>query len=155
MSPHPVFPSSSHGGSRTPLPGMDATGSRAGVGAPGVSQQHLLPLGLLRAAGHWFSVGALFEPCQDSPPQPLGWVELRDIPTLWRAARERLFPAACGAWGCQAEPSLAPEQPARHRSCDRRSPCPFPLAAEVKRNYFSHSGRVLGEQIPAQLHLSC
>lgn len=62
--PFPVFPSSSRWGSRTPLPGMDATGwGRTGLGAPCGSQQHLLPLGLVRAAGHWFPVGNLFEPC--------------------------------------------------------------------------------------------
>lgn len=166
--PSPVLPSSSHWGSRTPLPRMDATGwgspCRAGVGAPSGSQQHLLPLALVRAAGHWFPVGTPIEPCWDSPPSLWGGLSSGTDPTLFWVARERLFPAARGAGAASALPGTGDAKQGPHwlqsnqlamGSCDRRSPCPFSLAAEVKRNYFSHLGWVLGEQIPAQLRLSC
>lgn len=105
-----------------------------------------------------------FEPCRDSPPSLWGGLSSGTDPTLFRVARERLFPAACGAGAAPALPGTGDAKRGLHwlqsnqlgmGSCDRRSPCPFPLAAEVKRNYFSHLGRVLGEKIPVQLRLSC
>lgn len=161
MSSYPVFSSSSHWGSRTPLPGIDATawGSpcSTGVGAPSGSQQNLLPLGLVRAAGHRFPLGTLFEPFW-------GRLSSGTDPTLFWVARERLFPAACGAGVALALPGTGDAKQGPHwlqsnqlgmGSCDSRSLCPFSLEAEVKRNSFSHLGWILGEQIPAQLHLSC
>lgn len=135
---------------------------RAGLGAPTGSQQHLLPLGLVRAAGHWFPVGSLFEPCWDSSPQPLGRAELQDRPNFVLGCQEKAVPSrlwsrgsagVAGDRGCQAGPSLAPEQPSGHGELTGHHPAPSSWQHSL--NYFSHLGQVLGEQISAQLHLSC
>lgn len=135
---------------------------RAGLGAPTGSQQHLLPLGLVRAAGHWFPVGSLFEPCWDSSPQPLGRAELQDRPNFVLGCQEKAVPSrlwsrgsagVAGDRGCQAGPSLAPEQPSGHGELTGHHPAPSSWQHSL--NYFSHLGQALGEQISAQLHLSC
>jgi len=93
-------------------------------------------------------------------------------PTLFQVSRAKAFPRRLWRWGsvpalpgdrgCQAGCSPAPEQPVGHgephwgqgREHGFTVP-PSALAAEVKRNYFSHLCCLLAEQILPQLPPSC
>lgn len=145
MSPYPPF-SHPHpiGAAGHPCLGLMLQGE-AGLGALSGSLQKLLPLGLVRADGHWFPVGTLFEPCWDSPPSLWGGLSSGTDPTLCCVARERLFPAARGAGAAPALPGTGDAKQGPQclqsnqlgtGSCLRRSPCPFPLPAEVKEILF-------------------
>lgn len=122
--------------------------------------------------GDWLPVGTSVEPLHGFPPQPGGGPWLWDRPNFVSGCLGKDFSQLLVEAGERASVAGGPGMPSGELTSARATGwargaaaglgsaaqfhcAPSALAAEVKRNYFSHLGHTLGEQIPPQLHLSC